>query len=779
MTTAHAECRIMYIKCNVKEDCSAMRKLAIAAFSFSAAVFAALYLMGEGKSLFWAGILVVAGLFALLLKGSRRTAVMLTVFAAAVGMLWVFAYQKIVYAPAAGLDGETMEISAMVQDFPSMTDYGSRVPVKLTAPSGKKIKAELFIFDNSGDELIPGDEITVEASLALTDETYSTYMTQGSFLSAFAREKVEKISSGIGEKHCFLHRYLAKGLRDKITEIFPESVSHFIMALLTGDKTELNEDTVLSSALRISGISHVVAVSGMHLAFIVGFVMSAVRRKRAASLAAIPVILVFAAMVGFPPSIVRAAVMQIMLLIAPLVRREPDPVTSLAFALGLILDVNPYAAKSVSLQLSFGAAMGMILVTAPMRDGIYSRLRRKKLMKKPAIGSVMRFVADTFCTTVGAMVLTIPISAIHFGSISLIAPVTNLLVLWSVSLAFGGAFIACILGFIWTPLGTAAAFIAALPARYVIWVSKGLAKMSLASASVSSVPVMICIVLIYVIAILFIVFKAKARQLIVPGAAAAVIFCGALILSVTPYDTGSLAATAVSVGQGQSILLTSGGYTAMVDCGSGSGENAGRIASSYLAGKGIDRIDTLIFTHLHDDHANGFTALAENIDIGAILMPEPQEGDEELRGEIIALAEYREIDVIYVTEDISVTLGDMTADIYAPLGYGDENENGLIVLFKQEAFDVLITGDAPAYVEKRLVEEKALPDTEVLIVGHHGSKYSTCEELLSTAKPDTAVISVGENSYGHPTPETLQRLLSRGISVYRTDIDGNITLTSE
>ena len=126
-----------------------------------------------------------------------------------------------------------------------------------------------------------------------------------------------------------------------------------------------------------------------------------------------------------------------------------------------------------------------------------------------------------------------------------------------------------------------------------------------------------------------------------------------------------------------------------------------------------------------------------------------------------------------------VNLGDMKASVFAPLGYGAENENGLIALFSQDNFDALITGDIPQYAEDRLVSEKAIPDIELLVAGHHGSKYSTSEYLLDSLKPETAVISVGENTYGHPTPEVLERLLSRGIDVFRTDTNGNIKVTSE
>jgi competence protein ComEC len=115
--------------------------------------------------------------------------------------------------------------------------------------------------------------------------------------------------------------------------------------------------------------------------------------------------------------------------------------------------------------------------------------------------------------------------------------------------------------------------------------------------------------------------------------------------------------------------------------------------------------------------------------------------------------------------------------LYPPLGEGDMNEQGLTVLCSANDFDVLITGDMAGSTEKKLVQRYTLPDIEVLVVSHHGSKYSTNMDFLEAVKPETAVISVGDNSYGHPSDAALARLAVKEIEVYRTDLQGNILLT--
>ena len=135
------------------------------------------------------------------------------------------------------------------------------------------------------------------------------------------------------------------------------------------------------------------------------------------------------------------------------------------------------------------------------------------------------------------------------------------------------------------------------------------------------------------------------------------------------------------------------------------------------------------------------------------------------------------MDVVYVEREGSYPMGQASLRLYPPLGEGDLNEQGLTVLCSAGDYDVLITGDMAGSTEKKLTERYLLPDIEMLVVGHHGSKYSSTREFLDAVRPETAVISVGDNSYGHPTDEALLRLMAAGCEIYRTDLQGNILLT--
>ena len=226
-------------------------------------------------------------------------------------------------------------------------------------------------------------------------------------------------------------------------------------ALLTGDKTGLPDAD--SAALQRAGLAHAVAVSGLHIGFLaqLAVALAGSRYRRRAALLAVPLMVVYALAVGCTPSVLRAVVMHTLLLLGAILGRETDPPTSLSFALMLLLLQNPYAARSVSLQLSFASVAGIAAFSGRVHDWLWGGFRfpkeKKRLRRLP--GALCHGAVTSLSTTVGALTFTIPLAAGYFGSLSLASPLANLLCLPLVALAFPLGLLAALLALFSPALG--------------------------------------------------------------------------------------------------------------------------------------------------------------------------------------------------------------------------------------------------------------------------------------------------------------------------------------
>ena len=751
-----------------------MRKLAVASVFFALAIFASHYLLPYVTLPILCIIAAALSFIGLLFKGNARLRVFIAFLALSVGFLWSWAFTAIFVSPVSDFHNETIPVTAVVRTYPSPITRGHRVDVRIQRDGAPSIGARLYYSQNI--ELQPGDIIEFTGRFRRTDgyednDRVDSLTSRGNFLTASLVGNIVLVDT---ESAIFYFpQRIANAVAEMVNRLFSDEVALFMQALLTGRRDDLYADLSLSTSLSASGIVHVVSISGMHVAFLMGFLGAFLKNKRLFPVIGLPVLLVFMAMTGFTPSVTRAGLMQALLIFAPLLRRERDSLTSLAAALLLLLILNPYSVASVGMHLSFSATLGIILFSGKLDSAFKDAFSYTRLNEIKIIRFIMRFISASFSTTAGALVFTIPLTAIHFGYVSIIAPLTNLLTLWAVSFAFSFGLIVCILGFIFFPLASLVTLPLYLAVRYILAVARTLAAIPYSAVYASQAPIMFWLLYVYILFTLLPLMKAKARQYMLPVCTVVLTFCIVIFVPTIIMVTEDATVTILDVGQGQSVVITSGDYTAVIDCGGGRGFNAGAIAHEYLLSRGRTTIELLVVTHFHADHINGIHYLLTRTSVSALAIPDPT--DSFVAAEIIDLAERRGTEIIHVTDTLQVPFGDTDLILYPPLGDRGDNERGVAVL-AYGGISALITGDMASPTERALLRYAHIPQVDLLVVGHHGSRFSTSEELLSSTTPTLGVISVGRNSYGHPSNDALLRLDEYYVTVMRTDQKGNITV---
>lgn len=752
-----------------------MRVLATVGFSFAAGLFLTL-LPWDGWQLYAAGALALASLlWALLGRGTphlRR--VLLVLLPLMVSLLYFSAYRALVRQPVQALCGGEHDFSAAVCDWPEATERGAKVTIRLHGLLGAKA---VYYGDDDLLSLRPGDALSGTAwwndVAAIGDGDLRQFSSRGVYALLYDRDTLT-VQPAPDMPLGYAPQYAARALRDKLAQLWDDpSVLGFLTAELTGDKSLLPESDYV--AMQETGLAHIFAVSGLHCAFLVTLLSLLIPPTHRRTLCAVAsaVLVFYMLLTGLSPSVARACVMQLFLLSAPLFRRGSDPLTSLAAALTVILLVNPYAVGSVSLQLSFAATLGMVLLSGRLYKSFTGWYRGRNR----AVRAALSFLAANLAATLGALVFTAPLTAYYFNILSLVAPLAGLLAVPAAGYAFMSAFVSALLGLVWTPLGHLAGYVPLLLVKYILWVAHLLLAVPYHAVYFTNVYLRVWLLYVYAAFLGCAVTPDGKRKYALASALTVLTLAACLWLNSRWQQYGAFRAAVLDVGQGESVALCSGSEAALVDCGSSNSYvDAGSVAADALQSAGIRRLSAMIVTHYHADHTNGLTEVLTRLPVDTLYLPDIED-EYGVRDHLVSLAAHQGADVVFVTEPTRIALGEAVLTVYPPLlTTGDLNEQGLTALATAGDFDLLITGDMAGQTEQFLAQTYPLPNVEVLVVSHHGSRYSSDESFLRAITPDNAVISVGDNRYGHPAEETLRRLQAVGATVWRTDQQGSIRI---
>lgn len=335
--------------------------------AFALGCIASQYFLAPALWLPAAGIVLVLGALGLLLRGPMRRRVLLCALGMAFAFGWNAAYTRFIAAPNEALIGAAEDVELELCSYAVETNYGAKATVRIL---GRGLCGRAVYY--GGFDLLalePGEHVrdTVLFNSA-TDPSgdgshIRNFTSKGVYLLLYSRGEPSYETGDAGALR-YAPQRIAEKLGETIETVYGEREGGFLRALLLGDKRYLDVED--SSNLSEAGIYHITAVSGLHCMFLVELLDRLLRasHRRTRCAVTIPLLFLYAVMVGASPSILRACVMLSMTQLAPLFRREKDPPTALGLALLLILLKNPYAIASISLQLSFSAGGGPCVADA-------------------------------------------------------------------------------------------------------------------------------------------------------------------------------------------------------------------------------------------------------------------------------------------------------------------------------------------------------------------------------------------------------------------------------
>ncbi len=744
-----------------------MRKLFWFAFGFLGACLLAGYLVAREyylPAVVAGSVLLALSLLAMLKwKQARYPAVIL--LGLVVGFSWIFLHDEITLSAVRASDRQAKHLEVMALEDPETTQYGTMVLV-LARIDGRPCQARAYLSDKVQVQM--GDTLqgTFRVSSTLVGgKGDSSYLRSNQIFMTLSGEENITVTRPEHLPILCWPAYAKELLLFTVDSLFSADTAAYAKALLLGDTEGLDYETY--SDLKTSGIAHVIAVSGMHVTILFGLIYFLTGRRRLlVVLLGFPLLLFFAAMVGFSPSITRACLMNALMMLGLLFNKEYDSFTSLGFAVLVMLLMNPYTATSVSFQLSVACMAGMFLFTEPIVNWL---MDRKRLGKWKKLRKPLHSFSLSVGISLGATIATTPLCAIYFGTVSIVGLLTNLLTLWVITYVFYGIMAACALGAVYVPLGMVAAWVTSCGIRFVQWIVSVLADFPVAAVYTQSKYVVFWLIFCYFLLGAYLHMQKKRPAVF--ACCAALGLCLALFVSWYEPLTDDCRVTVLDVGQGQCVLLQSEGKNYLVDCGGDSDTQTADRAAGFLLSQGISRLDGVILTHFDRDHAGALAYLLTRVPTDRLFLPNT--ADEDALSE--ELLTYEGGAVQRVESLTQILFGPVKITLIPSKRAEVDNESGLCVLFQRENCDILITGDRSAEGELELMESIDLPKLELLVAGHHGSKHSTSQALLEATRPETVVISVGaDNPYGHPSREVLERLMYFGCILYRTDENGTV-----
>ncbi|ACX52579.1 DNA internalization-related competence protein ComEC/Rec2 [Ammonifex degensii KC4] len=688
--------------------------------------------------------------------------------------------------------GEAVRLVGVVAEEPEVR--GNRVSYLLRVREAE-VKGKIF---RGGKVLVTvtspprvfsyGDLLSVEGMLSYPSPPgnpgefdYRSYIFQQKIIALVKAQpgSVTKIGEAPANPLVFLSLKIKERLVKALDSAFTPKESALLKGMIFGERTRI--DPLLYEAFMETGLVHILSVSGLHVGFVLGGVLLLSRRlnwsKGVTLLLSFTLLFLYDLMVGLDPPIVRATIMGVLFLLAQYLGRERDWRVALAVAALTVLLANPLALYNVGFQLSFAATWGIFFVGPEVNRWWQDSWGKTKLTALIPYGWFL-------AVPLGAELGVLPLVAWHYGLVSPVSLLANLLTAPLITVIFAGGFLVALLGALLPFLGQALAFLVSPFIHLFLFLVHLCQQLPYAAVYLSTVPLLA--VIFWYPAVWLAVRGGKWRRVGIAGLLALWFLLvlgggggkGAPLLRLDFIDVGHGDSIFVRTPAGKSLLVDAGGWPEELR---GEKEGAGLRVVRYLWREGVKELDVLVLTHPDEDHCGGAWAVLRRFPVKLVVIPPiPEEGD---YARLLQFARAKGAKINYAQGGDSLRLdpavGIKFLSPFPPYSSDPKtfNDKGLVMRITYGERSFLLTADIEEEGQRSLLRYGSELQSDVLKVPHHGSAR-VAEEFYQAVKPTYAVISVGERS-SLPAPSTLELLQRLGVKVLRTDRDGAVTFFTD
>ncbi len=642
---------------------------------------------------------------------------------------------------------------------------------------------------------------------------YKQYLKTLKIYGSIKVEEIEVIASNQTNLFFRITNEIAFNIKQKIDSFMKKEDAAILKGLLLGDTREIADE--VQENFRISSISHILAVSGMHVTYVImgiKMLFESHLGKRKTKFIIIIFLILYTFITGFSPSIVRASVMGILLVGAEILHRKNDIWNSIAISLLLILFYNPFLIMNVGLQFSYLGTIGIIVFHKNILKLLKDIKTKNKKWKYQYNKKIMKFinkVKEVLAVTISAQLTILPVMIYHFNLLGIYFFITNLLVSIIIGPIIMLGAIAIFFSIFLFPITQILRVILEILIKSLIVISN-FSKIPFSKIYVATpkiYDIILYFILIFLFNLLYTLYHSKelnrtqmrARNLIAlirykvfmnRGKYKKIIFILVFIIIFISITPKKLNIHFVDVGQGDcTFIVTPRKQTILID-GGGSASKEYDVGKNtllpYVLDRGYTKLDYIFISHFDQDHVAGILTILEELKVETVIIPKQEENTENYQKFLELIKEKRiKVNIIKKGDRVNIE-----KNVYFDILWPEKeqikenviNNNAIVMKMHYGNFSILFTGDIEEKAEEKILKvyegKERLLNANILKVAHHGSKTSTTEKFLKWVNPKAALIGVGKNNlFKHPSEKTIENLRKHNVTIYRTDENGEITIT--